>query len=87
MKSNKLGRYEYFRCNDKSGNTILVKNDGYRFYIIVEEGPTVNAREWTHLMEYKHCDYPGLADSVVEKMIAALEPANIETIRKDLLED
>jgi hypothetical protein len=86
-------RYTYWRIVDKYGCVILVRDDGYRFAFLMESNPNrkdgsiqEGLDEWVFMMEYKHCNFGGVAQTIVDEMVKALVPAPIETINKKHLE-
>lgn len=83
--NNIKGNYSYYRLEDM-GRTFLLRDDSYRMEFIREKR---DARtpfqegvddDWTHFVEYKQCDFPGIADTFVLKFLGSLEPAPIDTI-------
>lgn len=47
-------------------------DDGYRLYGKFPDSD--NAKEWTLILEYKHADFPGMANALVEHLMRGAEP-------------
>lgn len=51
--------------------SVLLRDDGYRFFVEGYEGPAQNIidpAESEYLMEYKHFNYPGISGDIVDLM-------------------
>ena len=94
--TNEYGRYRYFRINRRPDSVLLLRDDGYRWWLCQERNlareraslPVQEGTEdWDLLMEYKHFNFSGFAEDAVETMLAALQPAPIDTIDPRFIEE
>lgn len=89
--NNSAGRYSYWRVRH-NGYVLLLRDDGYRMHLLHErsaagEQAQEEGGEWTLLFEYKYCNWPWLANAVIQKCHEGFEPAPIDTIPMKFLVD
>lgn len=82
-----MSRYQY-RLFKSGEDTLLIRDDGYRWAFLVLETPAVNVPTpdnpvpkgdelmdslWTPLFEYKHCNYVGYASKIIDHLLATMK--------------
>lgn len=87
-------RYRYFQFLHRE-NTWLLRDDGYRMWfrrLLKSEDDLqshIDEAEWTLFVEYKHCDMPGVAMTLVNRFLspACVTPIDLNKVPEAYLEE